>query len=109
MAHIAESSIFFPLQCCLEHRRVGQRFVIFLPRGDVHCETGKNSRSFSYRVDAGDDSDAQLERTERRAMLMAAAWACWHIMTCRRGDLTDEEIERCEECVGVELSLILRL
>ena len=73
MVYIAEASIYFPLKCRVEHRRVGQRFVVFLPRGDVHCETGKNSRTFSYTLDVGDDGDAELDRTERRARLMAAA------------------------------------
>ena len=107
MACIAETSIFFPLQCRLEHRRVGLRFVVFLPRGEAHRENGKNSRSFTYRDDAVNDADTTHNRTERRARLMAAAWACWHVTTCRRRGLTDEEVERCEECVGVELSLVL--
>ena len=108
MVHINEASIYFPIQCRVEHRRVGQRIVVFLPRGEVHCETGKNSRTFSYRVEDGDDGDAVMDRTERRARLMAAAWVCWHTMMNHSLGMTDEERERCEECVGVELSLILQ-
>ena len=108
MVRIKEASIYFPIECRVEHRRVGQRIVAFLLRGEVHCETGNNSRTFSYRVEDGDDSDAVMERTERRARLMAAAWACWHIIETNHNlHLTDEERERCEECVGVELSLVL--
>ena len=109
MVRINEASIYFPIRCCVEHRRAGQRFVVFLPRGEVHCETGKNSRTFTYRVENGDDGDAVMDRTERRARLMAAAWVCWHTMMNNSLGMTDEERERCEECVGVELSLVLHL
>ena len=109
MVRINEASIYFPIKCRVEHRRMGQRIVAFLPRGEVHCETGNNSRTFTYRVEDGDDSDAVMERTKRRARLMAAAWLCWHfIETNHNVHLTDDERERCEECVGVELSLILQ-
>ena len=107
MVHINEASIYFPIQCRVEHRRVGQRFVAFLPRGEVHCESGVNSRTFSYRVEDGDDGDAVMDRTERRARLMVAAWLCRHIIMNHSVGMTDEERERCEECVGVELSLVL--
>ena len=108
MLRINDASMYFPSKCRVEHRRVGQRIVAFLPRGEVHCESGNNSRTFSYRVEDGDDSDAVMERTERRARLMAAAWVCWHIIeTDHSVELTTDERERCEECVGVELSLVL--
>ena len=108
MALIEETSIYMPLKCRVEHRRESKRIVVFLPRGEVHCETGKKSRTFSYRVEEGDDGDADMDRTERRARLMAAAWACWHIIQTNHNlHLTDDERERCEECVGVELSLVL--
>ena len=103
MSRISLDSIFVPPNCGLEHRRAGHRFVAFLPPGE-HDDHGKNSRSVSYNRAATDDAVGSHHRTERRAMLMAASWACEYLLAEYRG-LPEEWKERAEECVGVEMSL----
>ena len=103
MSRISMDSIFVPPNCGLEHRRAGHRFVAFLPQ-DEHDEHGKNSRSVSYNRAATDDRVGSHHRTERRAKLMAAAWACDYLLANFR-NLPEEWKDLAEECVGVEMSL----
>ena len=106
MAFVPIPSTYFPPNMRWEHRRAGNRIIVHLPRGEFDND-GNRSHSVSYSPAVVDDSISVNTRTskisERRAMLKAASWACKWLLD--NYEVSDDGTERCEECIGTELSL----